>query len=61
MAGPAQDAALESTSPAPAVLRVAHVPSTPTPLLLPRNTATANATLDTQVKIKIRDKHKKYV
>ena len=60
MAAPAQDAALESTRMFPAVLRVAHVLSIPTPLLLPRNTATANVTLDTQVKIKIRD-NKKYV
>ena len=33
MAGPAQDAALASTSPAPEVLCVSHVPSTPTPRL----------------------------
>ena len=58
MAGTAQAAALGSTRMFPAVLCVAHVPLTPTRLLLARIKATANATQDTQVKITIRDKYK---
>ena len=57
MAGPAQHAVLGSTSLLTAVLRAAHVPSTPTRLLLARIQATANATQATQVKMNIRDKH----
>ena len=57
MAGPAQHAALESTSLFAQVLSVAYVPSTPTRLLLARVQTTANATQATQVKMSIRDKH----
>jgi hypothetical protein len=57
-AGRVKNAALASTRMFPAVLRVAHVPSTPTRLLLAGIKATANATQDTQVKINIPDKHK---
>ena len=57
MAGPAQHAVLGSTSLLMAVLHVAHVPSTPTRLLLARIQTTANATQATQVKMSIRDKH----
>ena len=48
MAGPAQDVALASTRMSPAVLRVAHVPSTPTPLL---EVLFAYVSLATQVKM----------
>ncbi len=58
MAGRAKNAALESTRIFPAVLRVAHVPSTQTRLLLARIKVTANATQDTQVTIYIPDKQK---
>jgi hypothetical protein len=57
-AGRAKNAALASTRMFPAVLRVVHVPSTPTRLLLVEIKATANVTQDTQVKINIPDKHK---
>ena len=57
MVGPAQHAVLASTSLLTAVLPAAHVPSTPTRLLLARIKATANATQATQVKMNIRDKH----
>ena len=58
MAGPAQHAVLGSTSLLTAVLRVAHVPSTATRLLLARITQTANAAQATQVKMNISDKLK---
>ncbi len=48
MAGPAQDAALASTSPAPEVLCVSHVPSTPTPRL---EVQFVHVSLATQVKM----------
>jgi hypothetical protein len=49
MAGHALNATLGSTRMNPAVLLAAHVPSTPTPLLLVPIEATANAILATQV------------